>query len=141
MARYKELALRLQVKMENHRSITYRGYAGVAGLRPGDILRQADGVDLTGMSVMEAAQLVRGPVDTTVTLLIERDGETFEVEIQRAVIEIDSVRGEILEENLAYIRLNHFGTRTAEELDTLAELLAKEPEGLILDLRRNPGGP
>ncbi len=53
--------------------------ADVAGLRPGDILREADGVDLTGMSVMEAAQLVRGPVGTAVTLLIERDGETFEV--------------------------------------------------------------
>ncbi len=90
-----------------------------AGLQPGDILREADGVDLTNMSVMEAAQLIRGPVGTTVSLLIERDGETFEVEIKRDVIEIDSVRGEILPENLAYVRLSNFGTRTAEELDSL----------------------
>ena len=115
--------------------------ADTAGLRPGDILREADGVDLTDMSVMEAALLVRGPVGTAVTLLIERDGETFEIEVERAVIEIESVRGEILDENLAYVRLNHFGTRTTEELkDILAELLAEEPVGLILDLRRNPGG-
>jgi carboxyl-terminal processing protease len=115
--------------------------ADIAGLRPGDILREADGVDLTGVTVMEAASLVRGPVDTAVTLLIERDGETFEVEIKRAVIEIESVRGEILDENLAYVRLNHFGTRTNAELDeVLSEILAGDPNGLILDLRRNPGG-
>lgn len=115
--------------------------ADAAGLRPGDILREANGVDLTGMSVMEAALLVRGPEGTAVILLIERDGETFEVDVERAVIEIESVRGEILEENLAYVRLNHFGTRTSEELeDVLSELLAEEPDGLILDLRRNPGG-
>ncbi len=112
-----------------------------AGLQPGDILREADGVDLTGMSIMEAASLIRGPIGTTVTLLIERDGETFEVDIKRDVIEIDSVRGEILEENLAYVRLSQFGTRSADELDeVLTELLAQEPDGLILDLRRNPGG-
>lgn len=112
-----------------------------AGLQPGDILREADGEDLTGKSVMEAAALIRGPVGTTVTLLIERDGETFTVEIERALIELESVRGEMLDENIAYIRLSQFGTRTAQELeDTLAELLAQEPDGLILDLRRNPGG-
>jgi carboxyl-terminal processing protease len=90
---------------------------------------------------MEAAQLIRGPVGTTVSLLIERDGETFEVEIERDVIKIDSVRGEILDENVAYVRLSHFGTRTSQELaGVLSDLLAQEPDGLILDLRRNPGG-
>ncbi len=112
-----------------------------AGLQPGDILREADGVDLTDMSVMEAALLIRGPIGTTVAITIERDGETFTVDIKRDVLKIDSVRGEILEENLAYVRLNQFGTRTSEELDNvLADLLAQNPDGLILDLRRNPGG-
>ncbi len=115
--------------------------AYAAGLRPGDVLREADGVDLAGMSVMEAAQLIRGPVGTTVALLVERDGETFEIDIERDVIKIDSVRGEILDENLAYVRLSHFGTRTSQELDgILSDLLAQEPDGLILDLRHNPGG-
>ena len=115
--------------------------AFAADLRPGDILREADGVDLTGMSVVEAALLIRGPLGTAVTLLIERDGETFEVDIKRDVIEIDSVRGEMLDDNLAYVRLSQFGTRTTEELkDVLSELLAEAPDGLILDLRRNPGG-
>lgn len=112
-----------------------------ADMRPGDILREADGVDLLDMSIMEAALLIRGPVGTTVTLLIERDGETFEIDIVRDVIKIDSVRGEILDDNIAYLRLSHFGTRTVQELDSvLSDLLAQNPDGLILDLRRNPGG-
>jgi carboxyl-terminal processing protease len=115
--------------------------AAEAGLVPGDILRQADGTELTGMTVMEAAQIVRGPKGTEVILLIERDGETFEVAVVRDVIEIASVYGEMLEENIAYIRLSQFGLRSDEEMaDALEELMAEEPQGLILDLRRNPGG-
>lgn len=115
--------------------------AAEAGLRPGDILRQANGVDLTGMSTVEAVEFVRGPKGTEVILLIERDGETFEVVIERDVIKIKSVQGEILEENLAYVRLSRFGLHTDEDLDeVLRELMAEEPDGLILDLRHNPGG-
>ena len=115
--------------------------AAEAGLQPGDILRAADDEDLTGLSVMEAAQIVRGPRGTEVTLLIEREGETFEVVVERDVIKISSVNGEILDENLAYVRLSQFGMQTDEELAALLkELMAEEPDGLILDLRRNPGG-
>lgn len=115
--------------------------AEAAGLQPGDVILQADGVDLTGMTIMEAVQFVRGPKGTAVTLLIERDGETFEVEVTRDVIEIKSVRGEMLEDSLAYVRITNFGARTGEELeDTLDELTAQNPSGMILDLRRNPGG-
>lgn len=115
--------------------------AAAAGLQPGDILREADGIDLSGMSVLEAAQIVRGPKGTEVTLLIERDGETFEIVVERDVIKLKSVRGEILEENLAYVRLSQFGLQSDEQLDeVLAELMAEDPAGLILDLRRNPGG-
>jgi carboxyl-terminal processing protease len=115
--------------------------AAEAGLLPGDILREADGQTLTGLTVMEAAQIVRGPRGSEVTLLIERDGETFEVVVERDVIKIASVRGEILEDNLAYVRLSRFGLQSDEEMrEVLTELMAQEPAGLILDLRRNPGG-
>ncbi len=115
--------------------------AEAAGLLPGDILRAADGVDLTGMDLIEAVSLVRGLVGTAVTLLIERGGEHFEVEITRDVVELASVRSEMLEEGLAYIRLTQFGTRSTEEMNNaLTELMAQNPSGLILDLRRNPGG-
>lgn len=112
-----------------------------AGLQTGDILRQANGVELTGLDISDAAALVRGPAGTAVTLLVERAGETFEVEIIRDVIKLPSVRGEMLEEGIAYIRLSRFGNESAEELNALlAELLSDSPDGLILDLRRNPGG-
>ncbi len=115
--------------------------AAAAGIQPGDILRQADGVELTGMDVSEAAALVRGPAGTTVSLVIERDGELLNIDIVRDVIRLATVRGEILEEGIAYVRLSRFGNTTDEELaDLLPELLAQNPSGLILDLRRNPGG-
>ncbi|MCB9445021.1 MAG: S41 family peptidase [Ardenticatenaceae bacterium] len=115
--------------------------AEAAGLLPGDILRAANGVDLTGMDLLEAVSLVRGPAGTAVTLLIERNGEQFEVEITRDVVELASVSSRMLDEGLAYIRLTQFGYRSVEEMNTaLTELMAQNPSGLILDLRRNPGG-
>jgi carboxyl-terminal processing protease len=115
--------------------------AAAAGLRPGDILREANGVELTGMTAAEAAANVRGPKGTEVTLLIERDGETFEVTVTRDVIKIKSVQGRMLDENLAYVRLSRFGLQTDEDLDAvLKDLMAQNPDGLILDLRLNPGG-
>jgi carboxyl-terminal processing protease len=115
--------------------------AAAAGLRPGDILREANGVELTGMTAAEAAANVRGPKGTEVTLLIERDGETFEVTVTRDLIKIKSVQGRMLDENLAYVRLSRFGLQTDEDLDAvLKDLMAQNPDGLILDLRLNPGG-
>lgn len=115
--------------------------AQAAGLQPGDILRQADGVELTGMDISEAATLVRGPAGTAVNLLIERAGDTFLIEIIRDVIKLESVRGEIIEDDIAYIRLSRFANDTDEDLKTLLEqVMAENPQGMILDLRRNPGG-
>jgi carboxyl-terminal processing protease len=116
--------------------------AAAAGLRPGDILREANGVDLTGMSAAEAAAIVRGPQGTDVILLIERNGETFEVTVTRDVIKLKSVQGRMLDDNnLAYVRLSQFGLQTDEDLEeVLKDLMAQNPDGLILDLRLNPGG-
>lgn len=115
--------------------------AARAGLQPGDIILEANGVDLRGMDLIEGVDYVRGPEGTAVTLLIERNGEQFEVEIIRARIRIDSVTGEMLEDNIAYVRINRFGERTGNELESyLTELLGQNPIGLIVDVRRNPGG-
>lgn len=115
--------------------------AAEAGLQPGDILLEADGVSLDGLNASEAAALIRGPANTSVKLGVERDGERFDVEVDRAMIQIPSVRGELLDGDIAYVRLSRFGTTTAKELkDTLKDLLARNPDGMILDLRTNPGG-
>lgn len=112
-----------------------------AGLEPGDVIREADGVDLSGLDLSEAAELIRGPAGTTVNLVIQRDGEIFEVDVERDVIQIPSVRSEMLEQNIAYVRLSRFSNPTPDELRTaLEELMAQNPDGLILDMRNNPGG-
>lgn len=112
-----------------------------AGLLPGDVLVTADDVSLEGMAVDEAASLVRGPAGSSVRLTIERDGARFEVTIVRDVIPLVSVRSELLENNLAYIRISRFGLETSRELTRhLEEMLAHNPQGLILDLRNDPGG-
>ena len=112
-----------------------------AGIQPGDILREADGVPLTGLHPPEAASLVRGPAGTPVRLLVERDGELIEIDVIRGVIKIPSVSGEILEDEIAYIRLSRFANDTNRELEVVIEQLSKDdPRGMILDLRSNPGG-
>lgn len=112
-----------------------------AGIRPGDVLLEADGVDLVGMDLSEAASLIRGPAGTEVQLVILRGEETIDFSVTRDVVEIPSVRGEMLEGSLAYVRLSRFGNRTPEELsDVLEDLLSHNPRGMILDLRNNPGG-
>ncbi len=112
-----------------------------AGILTGDILREADGTPLTGLHASEAASLVRGPAGTPVLLLVERDGELFEVEVVRGVIKIPSVRGEILDDEIAYVRLSRFANDTNQELaDVIEELFINDPQGIILDLRGNPGG-
>jgi len=115
--------------------------AEAAGLEPGDIIREADGVELTGMDLTAAAELIRGPAGTVVHLVLERNGDTFEVDVERDEIRIPSVRTEMLEENIGYLRLSRFRDPVPGELrDALEELMAQNPEGLILDLRNNPGG-
>lgn len=115
--------------------------ADEAGLEPGDILREADGVELTGMNLTEAAELIRGPAGTVVHLVVERNGDTFEVDVERDLINIPSIRSEMLEENVAYVRVSRFSNPTPEELKmALEDLMAQNPRGLILDLRNNPGG-
>jgi carboxyl-terminal processing protease len=115
--------------------------AEAAGLQTGDIIRAADGVEVTGLGLDAAAGLIRGPAGTSVYLVIERDGTTFDIAVTRAVIEVPSIRGEMLEGDVAYVRLSRFTNRTTTELrDILDELLAQNPAGLILDVRGNPGG-
>jgi len=114
-----------------------------AGLRAGDIVLEVDGTDLMGMSLYEAISLIRGPEGTTVRLLVEREGvdDPFEIEITRDRIELPAVESRMLEGNLGYVRLRDFGQSAGDELrEALEELDANELDGLIFDLRGDPGG-
>jgi carboxyl-terminal processing protease len=117
--------------------------AEAAGLKSGDRVLEVNGQSIVGYSIYEAIALIRGPAGTQVTLLIERPGqeETFEVTITRARIQIPLVETQMLEGNIAYIRLTDFSaTATRQMNNALTDLLSRNPRGLILDLRDNPGG-
>lgn len=115
-----------------------------AGLKPGDKIIAVDAEDITSLAPDLVLRRVLGPAGTVVVLTIQRDGvpEPIDFTITRAKIDLASVYGEMLEdENIAYVQITTFGERTREELrGSLEELLAQNPDGLILDLRYNGGG-
>ncbi len=117
--------------------------AMAAGLLPGDIIIAVDGESVIDLSFDEIILLVRGPSGTEVNLLVRREGEPepLEFTILRATYEVPVVESEMLADDIAYVRLVDF-SRNADVklLDALDELMAQNPQGLILDLRSNPGG-
>ncbi|MCB9421176.1 MAG: S41 family peptidase [Ardenticatenaceae bacterium] len=117
--------------------------AMTAGLLPGDIVVAVDGESVTGLSFNEVILLVRGPSGTDVHLTISRADEPklLEFTITRATFDVPVVESDMLDGDIAYVRLLDF-SRNADVklLAALDELLAQNPRGLILDLRNNPGG-
>jgi carboxyl-terminal processing protease len=115
-----------------------------AGVRAGDLIIKLDDVPVQGMDLNQAVEMMRGEVGTPIRLTIMRDGEEkpFEVEIVRDVIKVTSVRHELLEPGYGYLRVSQFQTHTGDELvEAIAQMQRDEPlQGLILDLRNNPGG-
>ncbi|MBC7233481.1 MAG: S41 family peptidase [Chloroflexi bacterium] len=111
-------------------------------LKPGDIILEVDGKSIQGLDMAQAISLIRGPKGTQVRLLIKHpEGETEEITITRAIVEIPTVESRMLDHNIAYLRLWEFNARaTALVRESLKELLGKNPSGLVLDLRGNPGG-
>lgn len=117
--------------------------ADLAGLLPGDLIVGVDGDSVIGQSFDEVLLLVRGPEGTSVTLTIQRPGETEtrEFTIVRTRFEVPVTEAEMLPGNIAYLQLTEFNQVSAERMAAdLQELLAQNPTGLILDLRNNPGG-
>jgi len=111
-----------------------------AGLRAGDEILLVDNVSLAGLSLLEAVGKVRGPKGSTVMLRVRRDGVEMDIEVKRdniKVPEIDiSYQGDI-----AVVKLIQFGQTTDRELRSLMmDVQNKNPKGIILDLRNNPGG-
>lgn len=117
--------------------------ASRAGIEPGDLIVKIDDHPVKGMSLMDAVERMRGPAGSKIILtLVRGTGRPFDVELERAVIKIRSVRTETLEPGYAYVRITQFQNNTGGELRrSLKNLTSKgDVKGLVLDLRNNPGG-
>jgi carboxyl-terminal processing protease len=116
-----------------------------AGLKAGDFITHLDGEAVLGLSLSEAVEKMRGPVNAPIVLTVARPGveQPFDVSLVRDVIRIQSVRSRA-EEDIAYIRITSFNEQTESGLEKAATKLKEEigdkMRGLVLDLRNNPGG-
>ncbi|MGF7158454.1 carboxyl-terminal processing protease [Rhodoligotrophos appendicifer] len=119
--------------------------ASRAGVKPNDLIIGIDGTDVQGLTLNEAVDMMRGPVNTTIKLQIQRQGadKPLELQLKRDVIRIRAVRSEI-EDDVGYIRVTSFNEQTQEGLENavrdIKAKLGSKAKGYILDLRNNPGG-
>ncbi len=118
-----------------------------AGVKPGDIIVKIEGKDSTSLSLPDAVNLIRGPKGTAVNLTLfgENDTKTREVSLTRDTITVKSVEFEAKTtkagKKIAYIRLSSFGEKTKDEWDqAVSQALASAPQGVIVDVRNDPGG-
>jgi carboxyl-terminal processing protease len=114
-----------------------------AGIKPGDRILEISGETTKGFTTLEAAQKLRGKKGTEVNIKIMREGlsELKEITLVRDVIKVKSVREKKLPDGIGYIRIRDFQEKTAADLyQVLVDFNNQNIEGLILDLRNNPGG-
>ncbi len=115
-----------------------------AGVQAGDLISHLDSEPVLGLTLAEAVEKMRGPVNTDLVLTIRRPNrEPFDVTITRAIITVQSVRSR-LEDDVAYLRVTAFNEQTSpgleEAVTRLAERAGGSLKGYVLDLRNNPGG-
>jgi len=116
-----------------------------AGLKAGDRIMKIDGQITKGMSIQDAVKKMRGPENTKVTLTILRKDmkEPKDYEITRAVIKIKSVKHNVYDDSIGYIRISAFQESTVDELKKALQQVngkAKDLKGIVIDVRNNPGG-
>jgi carboxyl-terminal processing protease len=121
--------------------------AAKAGIMANDVITQLDGEQVQGLTLNQAVEKMRGPVNTKIKLTIMRKGQDkpIEVSITRDVIRVRSVRSRTEGDDVGYIRITQFNEQTSEGLkkaitDITAQIQKDKLKGYILDLRNNPGG-
>ena len=119
--------------------------AARAGLKPGDIIAALDGKPVQGMTLPQAVEKMRGPINSDIKLTIRRKGRPpFDVKLTRAEIRVQSVRSHLIDKDIGYIRITSFTEQTDVGLNNAMKNLKQEAggklRGVVLDLRNNPGG-
>ena len=118
--------------------------AAKAGLLSGDYISHIDEEPVMGLSLSEAVDKMRGPINTELKITIIREGkEAFDLKLKRAIIKVTSIKAK-KEEDVAYIRITSFTQKTfknlVKEYNKLSLEMKDNLKGLVLDLRNNPGG-
>ena len=118
--------------------------ASKAGLKAGDYIVKINNVQVQGKSLMEAVDLMRGPVGSSIEITVRRRGvkKALIFNITREIIQVQSVKSELINNNIGYIRLTSFNENSSEQIKKKVNKLNKniDLKAYILDLRNNPGG-
>lgn len=118
--------------------------ASRAGLKAGDYIVKINNIQVQGKSLTEAVELMRGPVGSDIELTVRRRGErkALTFNLTREIIEIQSVKSDLLDKNIGYLRLTSFNENSSQQIKKRITDFDKEKnlKGYILDLRNNPGG-
>ena len=118
--------------------------ASRAGIKAGDYIVKIENTQVQGKSLSEAVDLMRGPVGSSIELTVRRSGEKKALifNVTREIIEVKSVKVDLLKKNIGYLRLTSFNENSAEQIEKEIKKLENKNElkAYILDLRNNPGG-
>ena len=118
--------------------------ASKAGLKAGDYIVKINDIQVQGKSLSEAVDLMRGPVGSGIELTVRRRGtkKALTFNVVREIIEVQSVKSELLENNIGYLRLTSFNDNSSQQIKKQIKKLKKNKDlnSYILDLRNNPGG-
>ena len=118
--------------------------ASKAGLKASDYIVKIDNVQVQGKSLMQAVDLMRGPVGSSIKITVRRRGvkKALIFDITREIIQVQSVKSELIDNNIGYIRLTSFNENSSDQIKEKIQKLNKNKglKGYILDLRNNPGG-
>jgi carboxyl-terminal processing protease len=118
--------------------------ASKAGLKAGDYIVKINDLQVQGKTLMSAVDLMRGPVGSSIKITVRRKGikKALIFNITREIIQIQSVKSELIDNNIGYIRLTSFNENSSKQINKKIQKLNKNKnlKGYILDLRNNPGG-
>jgi len=135
-------------RLENEDTIISNPFEGgpakVAGLQVGDVILKVDGEDITGLTLTQISDKVKGPAGTTVQITVKRGEETLEIPVIRGEVELSSVTSKIFEMNnkkVGYIKIEIFAANTFHQFEKqLLQLEADGIDSLMIDVRDNSGG-
>jgi carboxyl-terminal processing protease len=140
----------IEVSMEDEEVVVVSPFEGspaaAAGIRPGDVISTIDGVPVNTTTLADTIGRMRGKEGTSVKIGILREGsaEPLQFTLKRSRVELHSVRAELLEPGMGYVRISEFSESTGDDLEAALKDLRKHNgaplKGLVLDLRNNPGG-